>query len=441
MKRLKLAFAAVASLIIVLWLASVELPLLAGGFWAVRGLLVPLTGILAITFMAVAVLLAARPVQVEAALGGLDKFYRLHKWLGIAAVSMAVLHWLVEKAPKWLVELGWLAPRVRVAGADAGAGERPFAEYRDLAADLGEWAFYLLLVLAALALWRRFPYHLFFKTHRLMAPMFLVLTFHAAVLTPASYWSAPIGWLIMTVLAAAAVAAGLSIFGRIGKSHRFAGEVTDFHVHAGNSVLDVGVKLTTAWPGHAAGQFAFLTFTGDGQAHPFTISSGWANTGRLAFSIKGLGDYTRRLPTTIAVGEAITIEGPYGRFDFEPVRGAQLWIAGGVGITPFIARMEALTMSGHLADVDLIYSTAAPDDGFIAEVRNSAAASGVRLHLVDTGRDGFVDLEKIEGWVPEWRKADVWFCGPAIFGDALHKAMRTDGLPAHRFHRELFQMR
>jgi hypothetical protein len=96
---------------------------------------------------------------------------------------------------------------------------------------------------------------------------------------------------------------------------------------------------------------------------------------------------------TIAVGEAITFEGPYGRFDFEPVRGAQLCIGGGVGITPFIARMETLTMSGHLADVDLIYSTAAPDDGFIAEVRNAAAASGVRLHLVDTGRDGFVDLK------------------------------------------------
>ena len=91
MTRLKLAFVAVASLIIVLWLTSVDLPFLAGGFWAVRGLLVPLTGILAIIFMAVAILLAARPVQMEAALGGLDKFYCLHKWLGIAAVSVAVL--------------------------------------------------------------------------------------------------------------------------------------------------------------------------------------------------------------------------------------------------------------------------------------------------------------------------------------------------------------
>lgn len=439
MTRLKLAFAAIAALVIVLWLVSVDWALMSGGIWAARGLLVPLTGILAMAFMAAAILLAARPVQVESALGGLDKFYRLHKWLGIAAVIMTVLHWLVEKAPKWLVELGLLAPRQRVAGA--AAEPRPFADYRDLASDMGEWAFYLLLVLAALSLWRRFPYHLFFKTHRLMAAIFLVLVFHAIVLTPASYWSAPIGPLMIALFGAASVAAGLSIFGRIGKSHRFTGEVTDFHLHEGNSVLDVGVKLTTAWPGHAAGQFAFLKFAGAERAHPFTISSGWANTGRLAFSIKGIGDYTRRLPGIIKLKQAITVEGPYGRFDFGTAKGAQLWIAGGVGITPFIARMEAITFSGHPQDVDLIYSTGALDDGFINEVRSAANAAGVRLHIVDTGKEGLVDLVKLARWAPDWRDADVWFCGPSKFGDSLYQAMRAEGLPADRFHRELFEMR
>lgn len=439
MTRLKWAFAAIAGLVIVLWLASVDWALMSGGIWSARGLLVPLTGILAMAFMAAAILLAARPVQVETALGGLDKFYRLHKWLGIGSVIMVVLHWLVEKTPKWLVELGWLAPRQRAAGA--AAEPRPFADYRDLASGLGEWVFYLLLVLAALALWRRFPYHLFFKTHRLMAALFLVLIFHTVVLTPASYWSAPIGPLMIVLFGTAAVAAGMSIFGRIGKSHRFTGEVTDFHLHEGNSVLDVAVKLTTAWPGHAAGQFAFLKFAGTERAHPFTISSGWANTGRLAFSIKGIGDYTRRLPSIIKVGQAITVEGPYGRFDFGSAGGPQLWIAGGVGITPFIARMEAITIAGQPQDVDLIYSTGALDDAFIDEVRSAADAAGVRLHIVDTGQDGLVDLAKLALWIPDWRCADVWFCGPSKFGDSLYQAMRVAGLPADRFHRELFEMR
>jgi len=233
----------------------------------------------------------------------------------------------------------------------------------------------------------------------------------------------------------------LSIFGRIGNSQRFTGEVTDFHFHEGNSVLNVGVKLTTAWPGHAAGQFAFLKFADGEQAHPFTISSGWANTGRLAFSIKGLGDYTRRLPTMIHIGQPVTVEGPYGRFDFGSSTGAQLWIAGGVGITPFLARMEAMALSGQKQDVDLIYSTGATDDGFIDQVRSAVSASGLRLRVVDTGQEGLVDLTKVARWIPKWREADVWFCGPAKFCDSLFQAMRKDGLPDHRFHRELFDMR
>jgi hypothetical protein len=42
---------------------------------------------------------------VERCVGGLDKHYRLHKWLGIAAALFALAHWLSKKY-KWLIELG-----------------------------------------------------------------------------------------------------------------------------------------------------------------------------------------------------------------------------------------------------------------------------------------------------------------------------------------------
>jgi len=274
-----------------------------------------------------------------------------------------------------------------------------------------------------------------------MAPLFLVLAFHAVVLTPITYWSAPVGPLVGLVIAGAAVAAGMSIFRRIGKAHRASGEVTDFHVHRGNSVLDVGVKMTNAWRGHTAGQFAFLDFEDTEGAHPFTIASAWRGDGRLTFSIKGLGDYTRRLPDLVRVGQAVTVEGPYGRFDFRSTGRPQLWVAGGVGITPFVARLQALREAPEAPAVDLIYSTAAPDDGFIDEVRTAAEAAGARLHLVDTRREGLVDLARVAALMPNWRDADVWFCGPARFGDSLRAAMTAEGLPKARFHQELFEMR
>lgn len=332
MTRLRLTFLAVAVLLTVLWLLSVQSEAFAG-FWQTRNTLVYYTGILAIGSMSVAVILAARPVQIEGALGGLDKFYRLHKWLGIAAALIAIVHWLLEIIPRWMVRQGWLErPRRGGAGAGgAGGGPamfEPFRDWRGLAADLGEWSLYLLLVLVVLALWKRFPYRYFFKTHRLMAGVYLILIFHAVILMNHSYWTAPIGPVLALLMAGGSVAALTSLFRRIGHSRRATGHVEDVRTYADNAVLEVGVRLETAWPGHEAGQFAFVTFDKSEGAHPFTISSGWGGDGRLTFTIKGIGDYTRKLPELLRVGQAVTIEGPYGRFDFQGNRQRQVWVAG-----------------------------------------------------------------------------------------------------------------
>ena len=50
-------------------------------------------------------ILAVRPKILETPLGGLDKMYRLHKWLGIIALSGSILHWICKQFPKWLIEL------------------------------------------------------------------------------------------------------------------------------------------------------------------------------------------------------------------------------------------------------------------------------------------------------------------------------------------------
>lgn len=56
---------------------------------ALRELLMQFSGVLAIGAMTVAMLLALRPRWPEVGLGGLDKMYRLHKWLGIGVLGLA----------------------------------------------------------------------------------------------------------------------------------------------------------------------------------------------------------------------------------------------------------------------------------------------------------------------------------------------------------------
>lgn len=445
--RIRIAFGLLVAGLSAAWLANVATGGFPSTFWQARSLLIPFTGILAIGMMSAAVLLAARPVQVERLLGGLDKFYRLHKWLGIGGLTASVFHWLLEVAPRWAVGWGWLERPARRSGGPgagdaAGAGESVLQSLRDPAAELGEWGFYILVALTLLALWRRFPYHLFLKTHRLMAPLFLVLVFHSVVMMPAAWWTGPAGVLTGLLMAGGGVAAGVALVRRIGHARRATGRISSLHTYDGNAVLDVGVELETAWPGHKAGQFAFLDFDDPEGAHPFSASSAWRGDGKLVFSIKGLGDYTRALPKLLRVGQGVTIEGPYGCFDFQGEDAPrQLWIAGGVGITPFVARLEALAETPSPRPVDLIYSTAAPDADFIAHVRGLAERAGVRFRLLESAREGFLTLETLRAWAPHWSEADVWFCGPSAFADSLRGRMTAAGLPSRRFHQELFEMR
>ena len=91
---------------------SAALPVTTGLFpW--RTLLVQYSGLLGMGVMSAAMLLAVRPAWLEHWLHGLDKMYRLHKWLGIAGLVIAILHWLFSQGPKWLVGAGWLERPVR----------------------------------------------------------------------------------------------------------------------------------------------------------------------------------------------------------------------------------------------------------------------------------------------------------------------------------------
>jgi Predicted ferric reductase len=66
------------------------------------------SGVLGIGVMSAAMVLAVRPVVFEPYLGGLDKMYRLHKWLGISGLVISISHWLLAQGTKWMVGWGWL---------------------------------------------------------------------------------------------------------------------------------------------------------------------------------------------------------------------------------------------------------------------------------------------------------------------------------------------
>lgn len=442
MKNIKLGYVVLLVGLSLLWLLADDLLLAEYEFFALRSTLINYTGVIAMGVMSVGMLLALRPVSIEPWLGGLDKSYRLHKWLGITALVVSIVHWLWAQVPKWMVGWGWLVKPARRAAAEPSlAIFRFFREQRGLAEQVGEWAFYAAVVLIVLALVKRFPYRYFFKTHRLLAVVYLSLVFHSVILMKTGYWTSPVGMLMAALMFGGSSAAFVSLFRRVGHKRRAVGAIEELIFHKDNRVLGVTVQLKDRWPGHKAGQFAFVTFDPKEGAHPFTISSAWHEDGRLRFHIKGIGDYTARLPETLKVGNLVEVEGPYGFFDFSSRKTGQIWIAGGIGITPFIARMQSLANRPDGKSIDLFYSTSAPDAGFIDRLQKLAKRAKVRLHVLISAKDGRLTSERLCEDAPQWRSADVWFCGPAGFGQSLREGLVAKGFATADFHQELFDMR
>lgn len=439
------SYALVATILVVVALAAESWLQLAPEFFAWRRPLINFSGVLAIGVMSLAVLLAARPRFLENRLDGLDKMYRLHKWLGITALVVSVIHWLLVKAPKWLIEAGWMTrPQRRPRPPITDPLEAWLRTQRHLAESVGEWAFYVAAALMVLALIKWFPYRWFFQTHRIIPLAFLALVFHTLILVPLSYWTQPVGWVLIVLLVPGTWGALLSVLQCIGRQRRHDASVLELTELPAMDSLRVVLKVQGAWNGHRAGQFVFLTADGWEGAHPFTMASASQADGRITFYIKALGDYTRTLAQRLQVGQKVKIEGPYGRFDFDDVQPQQIWVAGGIGITPFMARLEWLATRAPVVGgqtVDLIYATRAVDESLMGRLQHLAEAAGVRLHLLVESRDGRLSTEGLCQRVPGWREASVWFCGPAGFGRMLRRSLCGQGLPAARFHQELFEMR
>lgn len=411
-------------------------------YFSFRNVFMQYSGVLGIGVMSVAMLIATRPAWLERRWGGLDKMYRLHKWLGIAGLALAIVHWWWAQGTKWMVRWGWLArpQRKRITDVELGLVEGWLRSQRGLAESVGEWAFYAAVILIALALIKRFPYRLFAKTHRWIAAVYLVLAYHAAVLLKFSYWPQPLGWVMATLLLAGTVSAALVLSGRVGAHRKTQGTIEAVTAYPDLRVIEAAVRLQEGWPGHAAGQFAFVTFDAKEGAHPYTIASAWDATAR-RIVFKALGDHTSTLREQLKEGDAVSVEGPYGRFDFHDRHARQIWIGAGIGITPFVARMKQLAQRRAHHAIDLFHPTSDFDQSAIDKLTADARAAGVRLHLLRSPRDGVLDAATIRAAVPDWRQASIWFCGPAGFGSALRKDFVGSGLRQADFHQELFQMR
>ena len=408
--------------------------------WVIRQEALYLSGLLSIALMSLAMFLSTRPAWLETPLGGMDRVYRTHKWSGILAVSFAVVHWLVEEVVGDILKA--------MVGREGRIPKEQFTGFlevmRDLAKDIGEWAFYLVLAMLVITLWKRFPYKTWRVVHQAMPVLYLMLALHAAMLAPTDYWTQPVGILTALLGVGGIYGALCSLLGHIGRVRRASGTVTAIDP-ASPDVLTVSCQIDNKWSGHRPGQFAFITFDEKEGAHPFTIATSDRGDRRMTFQIKALGDYTRTLGKRLEVGQAISVEGPYGRFDMarHDSSAKQIWIAGGIGVTPFLAWLDALQQTSSPVSADLHYCTRdRSNDPFVSRLETACAAlPGIRLHIHGAHQGEILTAADVAPAQAGSCRSEIWYCGPQGLAEKLKHALGRSGHRRFRFHQEAFEMR
>ena len=194
------------------------------------------------------------------------------------------------------------------------------------------------------------------------------------------------------------------------------------------------------------GQFALVYLEAkDGwHRHPFTIASS-PHEDVVRVTVKALGDYTSRLAELVEPGMPAVIGGPHGRFSHLKGTANQVWIAGGVGVAPFLSWLRALDGKELRQQVDFFYSS----DGeapFADEIREIAGRhAGLRAHLIDTGVEGRLTsarvLDAVAAAGGDRRGLSVFMCGPQGMLRTFQTELRKAGVPARRIHREYFDWR
>jgi len=222
--------------------------------------------------------------------------------------------------------------------------------------------------------------------------------------------------------------------------------VVDRVEHPAGNVTELTLKPLGRSLAFTPGQFVFAAFYdgagyhGCGEYHPFTIASrpgdGW-----LRLIVKALGDCTRRMQR-MRPGAVVRIHGPFGAF-FNPAdrKSAQIWIAGGIGITPFLAMAADLPPEGP--PVDLYYGAPRRHEAIaLAElVRLSAASPRLRLFPLFAERGEMPDVERIAQQSGPLLGKEFFICGPAAMTGALSRQLRAAGVPDSAVHTEQFDFR
>lgn len=330
---------------------------------------------------------------------GLEKSYKYHRVLAMGSLLLVFLHASFAHLI-WANFMAGLPLDGRAMGA--------------LARNL----FVGLIVIALLAKYMKYEH--WRMIHRLMVIPYLAAAYHAFALSsyPLLDFSPLSLWMMAMVFTGSASSfymiwmyrvVGFPFQGRIVKVTRLNASVTELEV-----ALEQPYTFET-------GQFTFLKIKDKpfkNIPHPFSLSG--MRDGHVLFTIKAIGDYTKDIYDTLQDNTPIAIGAPMGHMTFDTHKDTQVWIAGGIGVTPFLSHLRALKDPSQT--IRLYYAVNDKVEAVHLDKLDELAhrLPNFSYRLVEAKSDGFISMEMLDFS----GQPDILMCGPRPMALTLAKAFK-----------------
>lgn len=381
-------------------------------------------GLAGMTLFAVTFILSTRARWVESLFGGLDRVYPVHSIIGATSLSLLLAH------PLLLV--------MKYIPADISIAARYLLPGGKLSVDFGIFALAGMIALLLTTLYWNIAYHRWKFSHEFLGVVFILAALHVLLIRDVSRDYIFQGYNAYAVVVSIVGIAGFaySLFRNRLRRKKYVVEM----VNKLNSCSEILLRPAGKGINFHPGQFVFVKFYSkfvSRESHPFSIAS--ADRGKIRLVIKNLGDFTGKVGN-IKSGDIAALEGPYGRFH-ENKYNDEVWIAGGIGITPFLALAEDFSTKDS-GKADLYYIVKDDAEFVHLEVLEKIARKNKNFRLFKwvTQKLGRITLADIEKNSPLVGK-DFFLCGPESLKASMKEALSGKSIPAKSIHDERFMFK
>jgi predicted ferric reductase len=411
---------------IIIWLSynpdSIKNPIIA---------LAKFNAFMAISTLSINFFLSTRLKFFDKIFNGLDRMYRVHKVVGRLSLFFIILHPIFLMFSNYQ-NLDLVLTYILPIG--------PF----EIA--IGVISVYMFLILLSLTVAINLPYHWWHNSHKILGIVLLFAGFHAIFSgSDISNYPALRFWVIfLWVLGLISWLYMILFYKLLGP--RF--KVIIDKVNHFEDVTELIFKKPKRFI-YQPGQYLFIRFPrfeGYKELFPFSISSDPSQK-RMRISVKRSGDFTSKQIPELEKGDKAIIMGPYGKFGESYLKHNKdmLWIAGGIGITPFLSLAKHESNHPSNRKIILIWATkekctAFHDKELAAEMKKNNNFEYIPWFSIKYGRLNVNEIEKIVKNKIQLKNIKILMCGPPPMIYSLSKNFHKLGVTYHNIIFEDFNM-